>query len=338
MTYKPLETSEELSQIAFGFMASKALFAGLHIDLFSLLSGGGKTARDISSEAGIAENRVTTLVTALACVGVLVRNGERYTNSQAAEKFLVKGSRYDFGDYLRCQIDQQMYPLLLQLNDSLEGKLQPDHLTSYAKWMSDKESTELYSISQHAGSIAPAQSLARKLDLSKARNLLDVGGGTGAMTISLCDAYEALSSTIIDFPNVAELGQGFIEGTGLGDRVRYISGNALECEWPDRQDVVLMSYLLSGVPGERISTLLDKSKRALLPDGRLVLHDFIVEADRSGPPLSALWQLQHMSFTPEAQSLSVSWLCDALTAAGYKVQKCDELIPGMTKYIVAEPG
>ena len=35
MEEKLLETSEELSRVAFGFMASKAMFAGLHIDLFT---------------------------------------------------------------------------------------------------------------------------------------------------------------------------------------------------------------------------------------------------------------------------------------------------------------
>lgn len=35
---KALETAEEISDIAFGFMGSKALFSALHVDLFSVLS------------------------------------------------------------------------------------------------------------------------------------------------------------------------------------------------------------------------------------------------------------------------------------------------------------
>ncbi len=38
------ETAEDVSRIAFGFMASKALFAGLHIDVFTLLSDGALTS------------------------------------------------------------------------------------------------------------------------------------------------------------------------------------------------------------------------------------------------------------------------------------------------------
>ena len=35
MKAAPVETAEDLSAIAFGFMASKALFTGLHVDLFT---------------------------------------------------------------------------------------------------------------------------------------------------------------------------------------------------------------------------------------------------------------------------------------------------------------
>ena len=38
--------------------------------------------------------------------------------------------------------------------------------------------------------------------------------------------------------------------------------------------------------------------QATRPGGTLFIHDFMVENDFSGPPLTALWALQHMVFTP----------------------------------------
>ena len=45
---KAIETAEDLSSIAFSFMASKALFAGLHADIFSQLSDGPKSAAELA--------------------------------------------------------------------------------------------------------------------------------------------------------------------------------------------------------------------------------------------------------------------------------------------------
>ena len=46
------ETAEVVSRIAFGFMASKALFAALHVDLFSHLSGAPKDEQALADAAG----------------------------------------------------------------------------------------------------------------------------------------------------------------------------------------------------------------------------------------------------------------------------------------------
>ena len=101
-----VESAEDVSHIAFGFMASKALFAGLHIDVFTLLAAGAKSSKQIADEADIPMNRVTTLMTALTSVGLVDRDDEDeiYSNSPGAQAFLAKGAKYEFGDYLRYQI------------------------------------------------------------------------------------------------------------------------------------------------------------------------------------------------------------------------------------------
>lgn len=332
---KVIESAEDLSSIAFSFMASKALFAGLHADLFSVLAEGPKTAADLAKAVDVPVNRIVVLTTALASVGLLVIDDDQVIhNSPAAQNFLSKSSKYDFGDYLRYQIDQQMYPFLLQLDAVIKGDLAEDAISSYKHWMADEEQASVYSESQHAGSLGPGRTLARKVDLSEAKSLLDVGGGTGAMTISLCQAYEDLHATIIDFPNVAEIGWRFITEADLVDRVRYIPGNAVEIQWPGNQDAILMSYIMSGVPGEDVESLLHHAYEALAPGGKLMVHDFMVEEDRRGPTLAALWQLQHMAFTPDARSLSVGWLTETGKKMGFELEHADNLIPAMTKLVV----
>jgi predicted O-methyltransferase YrrM len=332
-----VESAEEVSRIAFGFMASKALFAGLHIDVFTQLAGGPKSSKEISKEAEIPMNRVTTLMTALTSVGLVDREeeGEIYTNSPGAEAFLAKGAKYEFGDYLRYQIDQQMYPFLEQLNEVLDGSLDPDSVDSYQHWMSDPEQASIYCEAQHAGSLGPGRTLARLVDLSTAETLLDVGGGTGAMSIRLLEAYPKLVSTIIDFPNVAEIGWQFIAKAGMVDRIRYIPSNALIAEWPKEQGAILMSYLFSGIPGPEVPRLVEYAFDCLAAGGSFMVHDFMVEDDRTGPPMAALWQLQHMAFTPDARSVTPGWLRTRLQEVGFVDIQEDEMIPGLTRLIHA---
>lgn len=325
----PLTEADEISDIAFGFMGSKALFAALKFGVFTKLSEGPGTAADLAGDE-IHPDRMETLLTALAGLGLVTVEDGRFSNSPAAEAFLVRGAKYDFGEYLRLQVGQQMYPLLDQIEGALDGSLGAKATKSYAEWFSDPEEARLYSESQHAGSIGPARQLARALEIEGPARLLDVGGGTGAFAITLCKAFPELTATIVDFPNVAALGRRYVEEAGLSDRIAYADGDALEKGWPGGQDIVLMSYLFSGVPGDAHHGLIADAWTALRPGGRILVHDFVVDESREGPRLAALWQLQHTAFTPEARSLDDGWLKAALEGAGFTEVGVRPMIPEMT--------
>ncbi|WP_075220951.1 methyltransferase [Acuticoccus yangtzensis] len=325
-----LTQADEISEIAFGYMGSKALFAALESDVFTLLSSGPMTAEDIAGKTALEPDRAEMLLTALAGLGLVSADDGRFANSPAADAFLVKGAKYDFSDYLRLQVGQQMYPLMNQIEAALENRLSDEETGSYADWFSDPAQAKLYSESQHAGSLGPARQLARKTDLSDAKTMLDVGGGTGAFAITLCQKNPQLTATIVDFPNVASLGKQYVKQANLASRIRYVEGDGREDIWPKNNDIVLMSYLFSGVPGEAHEGLIARAFDHLAPGGRLLIHDFIVDADRTGPKLAALWQLQHTAFTPEARSLDTGWLETALPAAGFEDVSVGTMIPEMT--------
>ncbi|MGD9865345.1 MAG: methyltransferase dimerization domain-containing protein [Pseudodonghicola sp.] len=217
-----LTEADQISEIAFGFMGSKALFAALGAGVFTHLSDGPQTCAELAESCPLDEARTETLMTALAGLGLVEVQDGRFANSPAAESFLVKGAKYDFGDYLRLQVGQQMYGLLDQIDDALQDRLPEEATASYAEWFADPEEARLYSASQHAGSLGPARQLARRIDLGGARRLLDVGGGTGAFAITLCKAFPELTATIVDFPNVAALGRDYVARAGLSDRITYV--------------------------------------------------------------------------------------------------------------------
>ena len=314
-------------------MASKALFTALHFELFGHLADGQLSIPEIAKKTGVHVDRTATLLTALTTIGLIESDGGKYSNSPAANAFLVKGAKNDFSDYLSQQIDQQMYGLLDQVAAAMADELPESAISSYADWMADPEAAKLYSDSQHAGSLGPARSLARNLDLSAARSYLDVGGGTGAYAVTLCEENPQLQATVIEFPNVAALGEEYVARAGLQDRITYRPGDLLEVKWPGGQDVVLMSYIFSSVPGEKIKGLVDKAAEVLNPGGRLIVHDFMVDPDRSGPKLAALWQFQHTAFNPHARSVSTDWAADMLSEAGFTQIEAGPMIPGMTSVV-----
>jgi ubiquinone/menaquinone biosynthesis C-methylase UbiE len=322
-----LTTFNQLSNIAFGFIASKALFTALHVNLFTHLSGQPKTLQQLVEDTGVAENRLSILLTALLSIGLLVKQADCFANAAASDTFLVQGARHDFSDYLRFQIDQQMYPFLLQLDAVMTDRMTTDQVASYAEWMDDPKQAELFSLSQHSGSLGPGRSFARRVELNDTRTLLDVGGGTGAFAIALCEQNPNLRVTVLDFPHVVCLGERLVQQAGLAKRITFIGDNALTSTWPSGQDAVLMSYLLSGVPGTEIPSLARHAYQVLNPGGRYLVHDFMVYEDHAGPPLAALWHLQHLAFTPHARSTTSEGVKRIMQTTGFHQIDAQEMIP-----------
>lgn len=327
---EPITDIRDISRIAYGFMASKALFAALQFDLFSQLSQGPKTVHEIASRTGIQANQLLTLLTACVSLGLMSADGNQYRNAPACERYLVRGARNYFGDYYRFQIDRQIYPRLEHLEAALHGESVPP----LYEMMAEQSEAEQFSRSQHAGSLGPALIMARQLDLSGCHALLDVAGGSGAFSITLCQHNPDLHATILDFPNVVEIAKRYVAEENLAGRIEILPGNALELEWPAEQDVVLMSYLLSAIAENQISTCLEQALRSLKPGGRVVVHDFMVRDDRTGPLSAALWFLPNL-LTPGTISLTPAWLQDALVRTGFAGPEVSDLIPGITKLIVA---
>jgi ubiquinone/menaquinone biosynthesis C-methylase UbiE len=325
-----------LTDIAYGFMASKALFAALELDLFTDLADGPHTCAELSVRTAMAPNRLQTLLHALTGLGLTVLDGRAYSNAPAAGRWLVRGAPDAYGDYFRLQVARQIYPALLDLDAGMAGTRGSfDTLTDL---LADAGEARTFTAGQHVASLGPAQALARRLPIRDARSLLDVGGGSGAFTIALCDRNPALRSTILDLPAVADLARDYCAEAGLGERVDVLAGDALAGAWPGEQDVVLMSYLLSALGDGDVDVALARAMDSLRPGGLLVLHDFMLHDDGHGPPTAALWFLQYVAYRSDGVSFSAADLRARIRGHGFLPTTTEVLIPGLTKVVLARKG
>jgi ubiquinone/menaquinone biosynthesis C-methylase UbiE len=323
----------ELSSIAYGFMASKALFAALGVDLFTHLAAGPRTTAELSQDTGIAAHRLQTLLHALSAVGLIVARGQSYTNASACQRYLARGAPGEFGEYFRLQVAQQIYPALLHLDAGLAGT--GAAFDTFADLLSRPEEARTFTAAQHAGSHAAARVLAERTPLGGARTLLDVGAGSGAFSIALCRRNPCLTATVLDFPAVLDVARTYSDQAGLGARIDRLPGDAVHIPWPSEQDVVLLSYLLSALGDAEIDVVLAKAHTALAPGGLLIVHDFMLEDATPGPAFAALWFLQYLAYRSDGVSFSADALSGRLREHGFMPAPSEVLIPETTKTILS---
>lgn len=336
------EASDDLDvdSVAYGFMASQALFSGLELGIYDAIAAAGEnglTLAALQQSSGVSAPRLQTLLTSLTAVKSLRRTaGGSYTLSPNSAKYLVTSSRAYYGDYLRYQMGRQFYHRMGALPDVMTTGVAP----SYADWFSDPETANTYTQAQHNGSVATAKYLVKKkLSLEGVHTMLDVGGGSGAFSYVFTETTPGLKSTVLELPEVCKTGES-IKATQSADvqsRVNFVELDATSPKWPVNDatyDVVLMSYISGSVPEEIIGALYKNAFKALKPGGRLLVHDFMVNDSLDSPALGALWALQHVTVNADGLGLAPFEIIERMTAAGFVKPDCMEMIHGMTKLIV----
>jgi hypothetical protein len=317
-----------ISAIAYGFMGSQALFAALELGIFDALADEPSDFDVLAATLRAPVGPLRVLLSTCQALKLLTREGERYTNSPAAARFLVRASRSYVGDYYLRQISPIIYPNMPMVRALLRGGLvvQLDYTTTYTS----PEKTEEFIRGQHAGSVGPAIMLTRTYDFAGCSCLLDLGGGSGAFAIETVKRYPSMSAVVLDLPAVIAVTERVIAEAGLADKISSVGSDLRSAHWPPGADAILLSYIVSCYSPETLHDLMARTFAYLPAGGRLLLHDFALHADRSGPHNAALFLFGQLSGAAETTAYTVDELAAAMRAAGYVEVASQPFLPDIT--------
>jgi 2-hydroxy-4-(methylsulfanyl)butanoate S-methyltransferase len=317
-----------ISAIAYGFMGSQALFAALELGLFTALSEEPSALDALAARLHAPVGPLGVLLSTCLALKLLTSDGERYSNSPAAQRFLVRTASGYVGDYYLRQISLIVYPQLPLARSLLRSDL--TRPLDYANTLDDPRTTEEFVRGQHAGSLGPAIMLARAQDFSGCSLLLDLGGGSGAFAIEAVKRYPGLSAVVFDLPQVVAVTRQIIQETGFMEKITCASGDLRSDPWPPDADVILLSYIVSCYEPRTVRALLARAQAYLPAGGRLLIHDFALYANRSGPHNAALFLFGQLSASAQTQAYTVDELRSAFQEAGFVDVAVQPFLPDLT--------
>lgn len=294
---------------------SAALAAAVRIGLFDLLDGAPLEAVEIARRLDLAERPVGLLAGVLRAMGLLALEGGAYALSADAKAFLVRGRPEWIGGLIDLEIESSLTP------ERVLAALRADAPSVYGgedPWRvhaRDPARARAFTAAMHSIVARPAEALAGIPELEGARRVLDVGGGSGAISIALARVRPTLRCTVLDLPEVCTLAREEIERAALDDRVTTQPGDMLREAFPPGHDVVVFSQILHDWPPQVGASLLAKAFDALPGGGRLVIHEKLV--GQGGPLANALVDLDMLVWT-EGQQWSAEGLQSLLQAAGFE--------------------
>ena len=337
---RPTLSSVPLMELSSSFWVFKTLAAGVELDLFGRVSGRkGSTIADLAKALQIAERPAEMLLTGCAALGLLKKKGGRYHNSPLAEQYLVRGKPEYFGGFVE-MLDKRLYSGWAKLTEAIRTN-RP------TTWDPDKQQSLFDGIdpimmshfweAMHSISISTAAVLARAVDFRGFKRLLDVGGGSGAFDIGLCQRYRQLRATVYDLPQVAQIAAAKVAAAGLADRIQTIGGHFFkDASYPTGHDVIILSMIMHDWSEADDRAILRKCYAALPAGGAVVICELLVNNDKAGPPPGALMSLNMLIETTGGRNYTAAEYSQWLRDIGFrKIRTARFKAPGADGAVIA---
>jgi SAM-dependent methyltransferase len=275
-------TPDRIFELAQGFMASKHLFAASELGLFEALGEGPADLAGLAARTGLTPRTARIAADAMVALGLLERDGDRYTNTPTAATFLSGATPADLRPLLRFW-DRLSYDAW----SDLAGALARGRPTRQV-FDIDDEMVPIMSAGIEAATAGACRALPAVAGLAPASRILDIGGGTGSWAIALAGADPNLTATVFELPEVAAVARERLRTSGFSSRIDVVAGDLLADDLPRGYSGFLLANVVHYYNAATNQSILGKIRAVAEPGAHLLVADFWTDATHTDPVPAAL--------------------------------------------------
>jgi len=315
---------EDVNELIRGFMSSRAVLTALELDVFTTIAEGA-SAETVAEKIQASRRGTEMLLNALVGLKLLRKENGLFLNTPLSARFFADTS----ADSARQALlhTANLWHRWSNLTASVrEGT--PAPRTDNGAWAN----TFIAAMDRNARERALA--VVKAVGADGLRRILDLGGGSAAYSIAFAGANPALTAEVLDLADVIPLTAEYVRRAGLAARIEMRVGDMLKDPLGDGFDLVLLSAICHMFSPEENRALYRRAHAALVPGGRLLVQDFILEPDKTAPRFATLFSLNMLVGTRGGSTYSEAEYAAWLSEAGFGDVRCIRL-PGPAGLMLA---
>lgn len=312
-------TPTPLTSILLGFCRSRLLMTAVEVNLFGLLATGGRTEPQLRTELNLHPRYARDFLDALALLGVLSKDGDRYLNSELAARFLDPNRPSYLGGFLELASGLQ-WTAWGRLTRALRtGEIQVASTSDTGRELfrtsvdDDPERVRRFMAAMDSHSSRIGDELARRIDWSGYKTFADIGGARGNLATHIVLGQPHLRGICFDRPASELFFSEHIGAKGLTGQVTFQAGDFFTDPLPT-VDALIYGHVLHDWDPEARKALIRRAYQALRPGGALIIYDRMIDDQLSDPEVllfSLTFMLTSAGGSEYRVSECVQWLHDA---------------------------
>lgn len=302
------------------FRRSKTMFTAVAMGIFDRLQKQPATSAALAPEVGAKPAALEQLLDGCAALGLLEKRDGVYRNTAISDAYLCSSSPYSLDGYIRYS-DEALYPMWGRLADAVrEGTPRWKQVFGvdgpiFSGFFRTDEAMRGFMRGMHGLGMNVSPRVVEAFDLNRFRRLVDLGGGTGHLTIAACQRWPQLLGVIFDLPRVTPLAREMVAQCGMENRIEVADGDFFSDELPPA-DLYALGRILHDWTDEKCAVLLRKIADRLPPGGGLLVMEKLMAEDGVGP-ISANLQSLNMLVVTEGRERSLDEYTRLLREAGF---------------------
>lgn len=277
----------QLIQMAMAHWVSRVVYLAAKLALADRLADGAKTADELAGPTGTHAPSLYRLMRTLTHLGILTEHASRrFALTPLGEALKTGAPGSARASVLTLASDWWVrgfgeLPYSVETGKSgFEKSLGVPIFDWLAKNPEDASRFSETMIGFHG---AEPAAVAASYDFSSVATLVDVGGASGHLLATILGRYSSPRGILFDLPHVVRDAPALLEARGLSDRVTIQAGSFFD-RVPEGADMYLLSHIIHDWNEQQCLTILGNCRRAMRPDGRLLIIEMVLpEGDMPHP-------------------------------------------------------
>jgi ubiquinone/menaquinone biosynthesis C-methylase UbiE len=312
----PAVRPDRIMEMIWGYAPPMILATAVHAKVFDLLDAGPKTVDELAKAAGNSARGLRILMNALVGFQFLAKSSDgRYALTPESAAFLVSskpGYMGKFVEFSGLHSIQTWLPLpeIVRTGKPNAAINQQDEGAAFFQELVEPIFAMSYPSTQAAGH---ALGLANATSPVK---VLDIGTGSGVWGIGLAQLSPQVSVTAQDLPSVLDVTRRMAARFNLTGRFEFLPGDFHTLDFGTGYNLATLGHILHMLSVDECRQLLKKAAGALAPKGTIVISEFLVKEDRSGPPMGLIFAVNMLAHTENGDTYSFEEISGWLKEAG----------------------
>jgi hypothetical protein len=283
----PVGTSDDaiaaIQALIAGARNTQLIYVAAKLGLADVLHEGPRNADDIAAELGVNALALRRLLRGLVNRGLVIEERAGTFSLTALGQYLradapgaLRGHAIRWGE-----IQYPAWGSLLYAVETGQSAFEHAHCTDFFSYMAaNPAANNAFNDGMTARAESIVDGIVAAYDFSPFARIVDVGGGVGVLLSRILEAHSASTGILYDTAAVTQKASGYLARRALSGRVEVISGDFFAAV--PRGDLLVLEAILHDWDNERAALILRQCRKALEPNGRILIIEDILPGKVDG--------------------------------------------------------